>query len=197
MTDQAIQKFEIFLKTVVVFDQEAFEYAKQFFRIITLKKGEFFVEADKTCRYFGFIVSGFMRAYYTENGNEVTTCLCNDNFFATSTTSFILQKPSDINVVATETTVILAIGHADLNLLYNKFDFWAKAGRVIMEKEFLHADCRNRCYEKLSPDDKYLTLINENPGILNRVPLHIIASYLNITPETLSRIRKRTLKRIS
>jgi CRP-like cAMP-binding protein len=197
MLELAIRTFENFLKSIVPFDEEAFADAKQYFRIIILKKGEFFAESEKTCRYFGFIVSGFMRAYYYDNGIDRTTCLCNNNLFATSTTSFILQKPSQINIVATETTVILSIHHSDLNFLYGKSDFWAKVGKAIMEKEFMLADCRNRCYENLKPDENYLNLLHENPDILNRVPLQIIASYLRITPETLSRIRRRTARRIS
>ena len=76
-------------------------------------------------RNFGFIVSGFMRGFYIDNGVEITTCL-SDKLFATSTKSFILQKPSEINIVAAEATEILAISHSDLNLLYGKYDFWRK-----------------------------------------------------------------------
>lgn len=195
MEENAIKRFEDFLKSIITFDNEAFAYAKQYFNIIELKKGHFFAESGKVCRNFGFIVSGYMRAFYFEDGIEVTTCLCSENFFATSTTSFILQKPSEINIVAIEPTIILSISHSDLDLLYNKFDFWAKVGRIIMEKEFMNADCRNRCNVRQKPDEKYLNLINENKGILNHVPLQIIASYLGVTPETLSRIRKRTAKK--
>lgn len=195
--DEAIEKFKHFLSSIVEFDAEAFEYAKQYFEIVLLQKGEYYAEYNKTSKNFGFIVSGLMRAYYLNDGKDVTTCLCTENFFATSTTSFILQKPSAISIIAIEPTTILSISHTHLNQLYKHFEFWANVGRKIIELEFLDADCKNRCNINQSPDEKYLNLLKDHPNITNRVPLHIIASYLGITPETLSRIRKRTAKRIS
>jgi CRP-like cAMP-binding protein len=194
---EAVEKFSYFLKSIVLFDPKEFNLALPYFNIRFLKKGEHFAEEGKVCRNFAFIISGFMRAFRYEKGEEITLCLCSENLLATSTASFILQKPSDITITATEPTVLLTIGHSDLNMLYEKSTFWAKVGRVVTEREFLEVECRNRCYAKMNPEEKYKTLILENPDILNRVSLRIIASYLGITPETLSRIRKKIVKPIS
>ncbi|MCX6234008.1 MAG: Crp/Fnr family transcriptional regulator [Bacteroidetes bacterium] len=194
---EALRAFENFLKTVTEWDEEAFHAAQPFFGIRHLKKGDYFVEADKTCRYFGFIAKGLMRAYLLLDGDEVTTCFCSENTFATSTTSFITQTPSSVSIQAMEDTVLLTISWDHLHQLYKQYPFWMKVGMIIIEKEFMSLECQRQCYDTQAAEDRYMLLMKENPGIVNRIPLQYIASYLGITPETLSRIRKRTAHRIS
>jgi CRP-like cAMP-binding protein len=194
---EAIRAFGDHLKTISGWDEEAFNTAQPFFVIRYLKKGDYFVEADKTCRYFGFIAKGLMRAWLLIDGDEVTTCFCSENTFATSTTSFITQTPSSVSIQAMEDTVLLTILWDDLHQLYKKYPSWMKAGMIIIEKEFMSLECQRQCYDTQAAEDRYMLLMKENPGIFNRVPLLYIASYLGITPETLSRIRKRTAHRIS
>jgi CRP-like cAMP-binding protein len=194
---EALRAFENYLKTVTEWDEEAFYAAQPFFGIRHLKKGDYFVEADKTCRYFGFIAKGLMRAYLLLDGDEVTTCFCSENTFATSTTSFITQTPSSVSIQAMEETVLLTISWDHMHQLYKQYSFWMKVGMIIIEKEFMSLECQRQCYDTQAAEDRYMLLMKENPGIVNRIPLQYIASYLGITPETLSRIRKRTAHRIS
>jgi CRP-like cAMP-binding protein len=195
--DAVIKKFEDFVRSNVAFDREAFYMALSEFNIVELKKGELFAEKDKTCRHFAYIAEGIIRAYDVNDGVEITTCLCSDNTFATSTISFITQTPSNINIQALTAVTLLTIGYDKLNALYTRSDFWLRVGKVIMEKEFISLQQELWQRSVRSPDEKYLTLLQENPSIIRQVPLKHIASYLRITPETLSRIRKRTSGTIS
>jgi len=170
---------------------EDFELAIPFFELKRLKKGEMFVEKFSTCRHFAFLISGMMRSFINKEGEEITNCICSDNTMATSTVSFITQSPSSISIQALEEVTLLVISYSKLQELYNQSSFWQKAGRIIIEHEFI-AEQNNAWRNNPMPAlDKYLILLKENPGIVNRIPLHYIASYLNIKPETLSRIRKK------
>jgi CRP/FNR family transcriptional regulator, anaerobic regulatory protein len=192
-----IKKFEDFIRSAIPFDREAFNLALPEFNIAELEKGDFFIEKDKTCRHFAYIAEGIIRAFDIQNGNEITTCICSNNTFATSTLSFITQTPSNIYIQALTPVTLLTIGYDKLNALYIRSDFWLRLGKIIMEKEFISLQQELLNLSGKSPDEKYLTLLKENPLIIRNVPLKYIASYLRITPETLSRIRKRTSGSIS
>jgi len=192
-----IKKFEDFIRSNVPFDKTAFDLALNYFKVVRLSKGEFFIEKDKTCRYFAFVAEGIFRTFTVHDGTEITTCLCSENTFATSTISFITQTPSNISVQALTDVTLLTISYENLNTLYKKSDFWLRVGRVIMEREFIGLQEGMWHNNTMKPDEKYLTLLRENPAVLRQVPLKYIASYLRIAPETLSRIRKRTSKSIS
>ena len=89
------------------------------------------------------------------------------------------------------------MSHEQINELYKKSPFWETVGRVVAEKEFVALQQSAWRNSPISAEAKYLILLKENPGIVNRIPLHFIASYIGVTPETLSRIRKRITLRKS
>lgn len=130
-------------------------------------------------------------------GNENTTCICSENAFATSTLSFITQTPSNIAIQALNNVCLVTMSHEQINELYKKSPFWETVGRVVAEKEFVALQQSAWRNSPISAEAKYLILLKENPGIVNRIPLHFIASYIGVTPETLSRIRKRITLRKS
>lgn len=187
----AIEKFFQFLKTIPGYSVDAIEMALPFIQVEILRKGEHFVEKDKTCRHFAFVANGILRSYSLYDGVENTTCLCSDNTFATSTISFITQTPSNYSIQALEEVTLVLISYENLNFLYSKSPFWEKVGRVVAEREYIELQLSNWRNSPMPANEKYLTLLKENPGIVNRIPLHYIASYIGITPETLSRIRKK------
>lgn len=194
---QAIDKFNNYLKTISGYSKDAFDLALPVIQVKVLKKGEFFVEKDRICRHFAFVAYGILRAYSLYDGIENTTCLCSDNTFATSTISFITQTPSNVSIQALDKVTLVIISHENLNQLYSNSPFWEKVGRVIAEKEYMELQQSSWRSSPIPAQNKYLTLLKENPGIVNRVPLQYIASYIGVTPETLSRIRKKIAARNS
>jgi CRP-like cAMP-binding protein len=162
-----------------------------------LKKGDKFVEEGKLIRYMGFIVQGFLRSYMFYEGKEITTCLCNEDNIASSSRSLFSQTPSNTTIEAVEESILLIISQTDLVNLYKKYPFWSEVGRILAEKEFMHLDCRVHCYGIKDAENKYTELIKDSPWLLKRVPLRFIASYLDIAPETLSRIRKKINHKLS
>lgn len=193
----AIERFKQYLKGLDGYSKEAFSAALPWLHVRTVPKGEYLVRAGDTSRHFGFVTEGLVRSFYLRDGDEITTCLCSETRFASSTASFITQTPSHISIRAVEDSTIVLLGFRHLQNLLSSHPFWSGFSRKIAEIEFLFLENYSVRYAHETAEEKYLRLLREHPGIVNRVPLHYIASFLGIKPETLSRIRKKTARRIS
>jgi CRP-like cAMP-binding protein len=193
----AIESFRNYLGKFISIKTEEFEEGIAMFKVIKLKKGEKFLEEGKQSKFLGFIVEGFLRSFMIHDGKEITTCLCNENNMASSSSSLFSQTPSNTTIEAVDESTLLIISFSDLIHLYRKSPFWSEVGRILAEKEFMHLDCRIHCYGIKDAEHKYIELVKDHPWLLKRAPLRYIASYLDITPETLSRIRKKTGRKIS
>jgi CRP/FNR family transcriptional regulator, anaerobic regulatory protein len=111
--------------------------------------------------------------------------------FTGSLASFTLQKPAQFNVAAIEETSLLVIQRNALLELFEKYTCWQKLGRLLAEGLAIRKELREISFLKDSPEERYRKLLEEQPIVLQRVPLHYVASYLGMKPETLSRIRNR------
>lgn len=196
-TSVAIDQFKGYVKTLEGYSTAAFSIALPWMIVRTIPKGGYFVKAGDTSLHFGYIADGMVRSYYLKDGEEITTCLCSESKFASSTASFITQTPSHISIRAIEEATIVQISYHHLQKLKAKDPFWSNFSRIIAEREFLFLENYNTRYARETAEEKYLRLLKEFPGIVNRAPLHYIASFLGIKPETLSRIRRKTSRSIS
>ena len=105
--------------------------------------------------------------------------------------SFLYDGPQRENIVALENSKILAISREDLFKLYDHNWKWQQAGRVLTELNFVRVEKRGICLQTLNARERYEELLKEMPGLIERVPLQYIASYLGMSPETFSRIRSK------
>jgi len=183
--------FKNYLKSISPITDEEFEKTSIMFRTLNLQKGEFFVQADKTCRQIGFILKGMMRIFYVnEKDDEITSCFCSTGSFTTSYKSFILQEPSSQSIQALEDTVLLVINYDDLQLLYTQHPVWQLIGRTVSEHEYILLEHYVSGLNSESAKAKYLRFMKEYPDVNKKVQVEYIASFLGITRRTLSRIRK-------
>jgi len=109
--------------------------------------------------------------------------------------SNILKQPCTQTIQAIEDSELFIIDYRDLETLYDKSPKFERVGRLILEYYLAFLQQRITSYLLDTPEERYMRLINETPDILNRVPLQYIASYIGVTPVSLSRIRKRILKK--
>lgn len=165
------------------------------FRSLNLAKGDFFVREGETCTQAAFIESGILRTFYpTEKGEARTYCFCSEHHFTTSFKSFISQAPSALSIQALEPCRLLVISYRDLQDLYASSPGWQAIGRLLVEREFLNMENYANSLNAETAREKYLRLLKEQPSVIKKAPVQHIASYLGITRETLSRIRKELSK---
>lgn len=167
----------------------------QYGSLKTFKKGDNFIKAGKVNTKIAFILKGGFRLFYDKNDNEITCLLAFENGLIGSFESNILKQPCTQTIQAIEESELFIIDYRDLEALYDKSPKFERVGRLILEYYLAFLQQRITSYLLDTPEERYMRLINETPDILNRVPLQYIASYIGVTPVSLSRIRKRILKK--
>jgi CRP-like cAMP-binding protein len=156
-----------------------------------IKKGDYLLHAGQVCNHVSFINTGCFRVFHEHQQAEFTTYFAFENEYVTDYSSFLTRKPSLDNIVALEDAEVLQLGYDHMQKFYEQYPVWQKFGRLIAEHIFLMLAERSKDLQRKTPEELYLLMMNSQVKILDRVPLKYIASYLGITPEALSRIRKR------
>lgn len=158
-------------------------------------KGELWVKQGKICNQVAFVVSGKFRSYYIDDtGNEKTCFFTSPGNFISSLTSFLTNTPANENIYALEDSELRVIYKKDLEDLSDKVPKMHVFRRVIAENLFIAMEKRIVMLQSQSAQERYEKMIKENSEILLTVPLHYTASFLGITPQHLSRLRKELLK---
>lgn len=186
-----MESFRLFLQKFPYYSPELIEEVKPFLTTVNIKEGDYFLRQGKVSRQIGLIQKGLLRLYYLNDGKEVTNCFCKENTLTCSYRSLITQQPSDLAIQAIEDSTLIVMSNDSLQKLYTKNLFWQQVGRLAAENEFMITDCHNRFINDLSATQRYLQVLETDPELLHRVPLNYLATYLQVAPETLSRIRKK------
>jgi CRP/FNR family transcriptional regulator, anaerobic regulatory protein len=141
-----------------------------------------------------FVGSGVARLYYTDaDGNEVSTHLSEPGGFIASFLSFIHATPARENVACVSDCQLLRIARTDLQALIAASEPFKQFSLVIFEQAMAASTQRANDLATLSAEQRYKKLLAERPLLLQQVPVQVIASYLGIQPESLSRIRRQLL----
>ncbi len=146
---------------------------------------------SEICRYKYFILKGLTRSYHTdEDGEENINSFAVEKWWLTEFDSFINKSPSHNSIQALEDTTLLAISKSNLERLHQQIPKLEKTFRIITERYAIALQRKYDVFMKKNSKSRYDFLVNSIPNFANRVPLYMIASYLDITPEYLSAIRK-------
>jgi len=156
---------------------------------IHLLKDEHLEENNKHPDSFYFIVEGIVRVYYLKDGKDITDWFASKNQFIGPILNIYGGKPIQQYVQVLENTTLLVIKNNALEKLYKKYHSFERIGRLIITQTLIQLSERVIALQFYSAKEKYELLLKENPGIIKRVALKHIASYLGITLETLSRVR--------
>jgi CRP-like cAMP-binding protein len=157
----------------------------------TFKKGVILLKEGDTADICFFVLKGCVRQYHLVDNEEKTTAFFTEEQAVVSFASYSQQLPSKHYWSCVEDSV-LVVGSLDHEQeMYQKFPKLAAITRALMEQDFGKTQSAFAAFMTSSPEERYRKLLTDRPNLLGRVPQHQIASYLGVTPESLSRIRKR------
>lgn len=186
-----MESFNNYLKQFPHYTPEVFKAVQPYLSIKELEGGEYFLPHGKVCRQIAFIEKGLLRLFYLNEGKEVTNCFCKEHTVATSYSSLITQQKSDVAIQAVEASRLIVFSNETLHKLYGEDLFWQQVGRLAAENELVTSECHNRFLRDKSAMERYRHMLENDSALLQRVPLKYLATYLQVAPETLSRIRKK------
>lgn len=153
------------------------------------KKRQVILRPHSVCNYVYFVESGLVRTFYEKDGKDVTDWLSPENTFSCSILSFINRIPDRRGIEAIEDSKLWSIHFDDLSRLYDQYHEIERLGRMLYGLGVTLVQQRFDDLHFNSALDRYRKLMGENSTLIQRTPLSMIASYLGITQETLSRIR--------
>ncbi len=188
------KKINIF-RQITNFSDSELEILIQYFKNKDFKKKIILLKEGTVSNEVYFVVKGCIRLFCEKNGEELSTYFFTENMFAGSYDSFISRKPSKVSIETLEDCEVLALSHKSLEELYSLFPKMNEFVRKSIEERFVVLHDLFISYILNSPEERYLTLQKDRPDLLNRIPQHQIASFLGITPVSLSRIRNRIAKK--
>lgn len=159
-------------------------------KVITLEKGEYFLMAGDVPQYIGFVISGLLRLFYIDSGGmEINKHFCVENTLAISYSAFLQREESKFYIQALEDTKLLAIDYETYVDLLDSHICWQIVARKLAQMLFILKEKRESEFLLSDARQRYLQFLEDYPNLESRLSQYHIASYLGITPESLSRIR--------
>ncbi|TRW27197.1 Crp/Fnr family transcriptional regulator [Flavobacterium zepuense] len=184
-------KIEAFIRTIINPNPEEWEAFVDIVRFASLKKKELLLSEGRVCNFIAFLNSGVLREYNFVNDKETTVDFIGENQFTSAYHSFITQSPSTQYIEALTDVELLLLDKASINALYDRYKIWERFGRLIIEHIFCASEEKRKKLITTTHDEQYRDFAKAYPQIVQQVPQYYIASYLGLTPEHLSRIRKK------
>ena len=177
------------------------EGIKDYFRKHTyscsFRKGKLLLKAGEVCEHIYFIKKGAVRGFIKDGTKDITTWITAENEVVSSISTLDARTPAMENMQAIENCELLALTYTDFQDLYIKFPEFNIVVRKVLQKYYQDAEGRAFIARLTNAEKKYQLFITRYGHLANRIPLKYIASFLGITLETLSRVRKKLSLRIN
>jgi len=185
-------KLKILLQNFANFDERELEQIISFFKPKSVKKNDILLHKGNVSREFYYVHTGGIRTFYIDKkGYEKTRYVMLDNQMGTTLYSFISQKPSIEFIEALDDTELLAISHQDFYRLIKEIENWKHFYQKILEKAYSFQNRKIETLVTLTAKQRYEQLLTENPVFVQRLTNKVLASYLDMREETLSRLKSR------
>lgn len=185
----------IYLKRFMDLSRSDFDLIIPLLELRTYDKKTFVVEQGEVDNYLNIVLKGLVRKYVKAPKGEVTIQLATEGHLIQSEISFHKRIPSDVILETLENTVLVSVHHDNINWAVNHLPGAEALGRSIVTQMFIKKDNRYMEQLNISTRERFLQYMNNHPHMLQRVPQKILASYLNIKPETFSRLKHLVKKK--
>lgn len=163
-----------------------------YFRPVSLNKGEFLFKEHGYSNQLGFVKSGLLREWVALPDKEVTKWIATPGYFITELNSFLFDKPAGSSLQALTDCELMVISKEDYRNMGKSIPTWNTVEKLFMAKCFATMGDRILAFISMSAEERYTELWNANKELFNQVPLQYLASMLGMTPETFSRLRKKS-----
>lgn len=185
-------KLEQFLQKREVVDTETIAYICSHFSLLKTKRNQILLDYDQVSQHYYFINKGCIRLFTTaKNGDENSRYFAFEGNFVTALPSFIDQKPADEYLQTIKRSELLRISRKDFYKLVHQLPGFAKIYTEILELGFIVAQKRIYGFQSFDALEKVQWIIKNQPQLLQLVSNKLVASYLGISPSTLSRIKAK------
>ena len=193
-----MESFKRYLNSFIDLPESEWDVAIKHFQFKSFRKNQVIHSPGHIFKEMLFLTSGIVRSYcMTQEAKDFTwsfhfndRCSNIENFFVVDFASFSMREPSRLTFEALTDVEVLSISYNDLQGLYKTSVFWQNAGRMLAEQAYYFNHHRVLSLLAEPAEDRYLRLQRESPYLFEKVPQYLIASYLGMTPQSLSRIRK-------
>ncbi|MBL1221070.1 Crp/Fnr family transcriptional regulator [Chryseobacterium sp. L7] len=165
---------------------------QSFFTLKKLRKKQYLLQEGDICKCLSFVNSGLLKSYVLdEKGNEKINMFAFEGWWISDFNSFINQEKAVLNIDAVEETEILMITLEDYEKMMLEIPVMDRYFRILYQNSLVTKDYRLMASNSFTAEEKYMQFAQKNPEVIKRVPHNLIASYLGLAPETVSRIRKK------
>jgi len=160
------------------------------YKLIKFPKGKILLAEGKICKQVYFIHSGHLRAYYIRNGKELNVNFFFEGEYVTNLKSYYNGMPSEYNISASEPTIVRVYEKEEICNWAKRFPNAESQTRRLFQQLLIRQEEHSNLFKIYTPSERYHYIAKYYPSILQRVPLSQISSYLGISRETISRIRR-------
>jgi CRP-like cAMP-binding protein len=186
--------FETITKTIELSESDK-RVLRNNYLVKKLKKRQFFLQEGDVCKYAGFITKGCLKTYSIDkNGDEHVFQIAIEGWWVSDMYSHLTGEPATFTIEALEECELLILDLEARETIFKQIPNYERFHRILLERNYLATQRRVNSMLSSSAEERYLAFINKYPQIVQRVPQLVIASYLGIAPESLSRIRKHLSK---